>query len=65
VIEEGLTLNGTYLTIVLEVEPGDAHELFMNKAVILSTLFPHESKLSAMHFKIKRTVENKDVIPSK
>jgi len=33
--------------------------------VILSTLFPHECKLSTMHFKIKRTLENKEPIPSK
>jgi hypothetical protein len=58
-------LNGTYLTIVLEIDAGDAHTLFPNKAVILSTLFPHESKLSAMHFKVKRTIENKDIVPSK
>ena len=60
-----MPLNGTYLTIVLEVEPGTAHGLFPNKAVVLSTLFPHESKLSVMHFKVKRTLENKDIVPSK
>lgn len=37
----------------------------MGQAVIASTLFPHECKLSTMHFKIKRTLESKEVIPSK
>jgi pre-rRNA-processing protein TSR1 len=32
---------------------------------ILSTLFPHECKVSVMHFKIKRTLENKEIVPSK
>ena len=50
---------------MLEIENNDVHSLFLNKAVILSTLFPHESKLSTMHFKVKRTIENKDVVPSK
>lgn len=65
VVEEGLPLNGTYLTIVLEIGSGDVHTLFPNKAVILSTLFPHEAKISTMHFKVKRAIENKDVVPSK
>jgi len=33
--------------------------------VILSTLFPHETKLSTMHFKLNRTTENREPIPSK
>jgi pre-rRNA-processing protein TSR1 len=33
--------------------------------VILSTLYPHECKISAMHFKIKRTLENTEIVPSK
>jgi len=33
--------------------------------LILSTLFPHECKISTMHFKIKRTLENKEIVPSK
>jgi len=37
----------------------------MQQAVILSTLFPHETKLSTMHFKLNRTTENKEPIPSK
>lgn len=37
----------------------------MEQAVILSTLFPHETKLSTMHFKLNRTTENKEPIPSK
>lgn len=63
--EEGLPLNGTFLTIVLEISEADVSSFELGKALILSTLFPHETKLSAMHFKIKRTTENKDIIPSK
>lgn len=37
----------------------------VGKAIILSTLFQNETKLSTMSFKVKRTVENKDVVPSK
>lgn len=37
----------------------------LNQALVASTLFPHETKLSVMHFKIKRTLENKDPVPSK
>jgi len=35
------------------------------KAIILSTLFPHECKLSVMHFKIQRHFEHTDVVESK
>lgn len=64
-IEEGLPLNGTYLTIVLEIDSTDVDLLPLGKALVLSTLFPNEAKLSTMSFKIKRTVENKDIVPSK
>lgn len=37
----------------------------MGKALVLSTLFPTEMKLSTMSFKIRRTIENKEVVPSK
>jgi len=65
--EEGLPLNGTYVTIVLEVPSDiDAASYFtLNQKLIASTLFPNECKLSVMHFKIKRTVENKTPVPSK
>ena len=33
--------------------------------MILSTLYPNEVKLSTMSFKIKRTIENKEIVPSK
>lgn len=33
--------------------------------MILSTLFPHECKLSVMHYKINRNFENQEAIPSK
>ncbi len=58
-------MNGTYLTLVLEIEPQDVHNFSMGKAFVLSTLFPNETKLSTMHFKIKRTTENKDPVKSK
>lgn len=49
---------------MLEVDNNS--QLFtMGQAVILSTLFPHECKLSTMHFKIKRSFENKEIVPSK
>jgi pre-rRNA-processing protein TSR1 len=52
--------------LVLEVSPTDKVENFpVGKALILSTLFPNEAKVSTMSFKIKRTVENKDIVPSK
>jgi pre-rRNA-processing protein TSR1 len=35
------------------------------KSFILSTLFPHECKLSVMHFKISRHFENTEPVPSK
>lgn len=28
-------------------------------------MFPHETKLTTMHFKLSRTLENKEPIPSK
>jgi len=59
-------LNGTYVNIVLELEdPEHAKNFSMGQALIVSTLFPHETKLSTMHFKLKRTIENKDIVPSK
>lgn len=33
--------------------------------LILSTLFPHECKITTMHFKLKRTLENNEIVPSK
>ena len=59
-IEEGLPLNGTYINIVLEIAEGseDSALFTANQAVVLSTLFPHECKLTTMHFKLKRTIEN-------
>lgn len=65
--EEGLPLGGTYVNIVLEVPKSvDAATAFkLNQSIIASTLFPHECKLSVMHFKLKRTLENKDSVPSK
>lgn len=37
----------------------------LNQPLIASTLFPHETKLSVMHFKIKRTIDNKDIVEAK
>jgi pre-rRNA-processing protein TSR1 len=37
----------------------------MNSPFILSTLFPHECKISTMHFKVKRMLENNEIVPSK
>jgi len=61
-IEEGLPLNGTYIRLILEYD--GVLELKKDKAYIISTLFPHETKLSVMHFKIQRHFENIEPIPS-
>lgn len=53
------------MTIVLEIDPSELSLFPQGRALVLSTLFPNEAKLSTMSFKIKRTVENKDVVPSK
>ena len=42
----------------------NVEELNTEKAFILSTLFPHETKLSVMHFKIQRHFENVEPVPS-
>lgn len=67
VIDEGLPLNGTYLRIVLEVTPETTafNNFQVGKALILSTLFPHECKLSVMHFKIQRHFEHQGPVKSK
>ncbi|CDW72986.1 pre-rrna-processing protein tsr1 homolog [Stylonychia lemnae] len=69
VIEEGLPLNGTYLRIVIEVEEktllSNTSILGEGKAIIMSTLFPHECKLSVMHFKIQRHFEHTEPVESK
>ena len=65
---EGLPLNGTYLSLVLEVEKMEVFDELEKKNprfLILSTMFPHEMKVSAMHFRIKRTLENDEIVPSK
>ena len=66
-VDEGLPLNGTYVTIVLEIAEGSGNSSLFTpgQAVILSTLFPHECKLSTMHFKLKRTIENTEPIASR
>jgi len=58
-------LHGTYLNVVLEITSEDLESFPLGKALILSTLFPNEAKVSTMSFKIMRTIENKDVVPSK
>jgi hypothetical protein len=66
VIAEGLPINGTYITIILEVENEHTFkEVTEGQSIIVSTLFPHECKISTMHFKINRTIENTEVVPSK
>jgi pre-rRNA-processing protein TSR1 len=58
-------LNGTYVRLVLEFnEELNLAELNKEKGHIISTLFPHETKLSVMHFKIQRHFENTEPIPS-
>lgn len=64
--EEGLPLNGTFLTIVLEMEnPEESNQFTMGQTYTISTLHPNETKLTVCHMKIKRTTENKDVVASK
>ena len=38
---------------------------YQGRHLVLSTLFPHECKVSTMHFKIRRTLENAEIVPSK
>jgi pre-rRNA-processing protein TSR1 len=52
VIEEGLPINGTYIRIVLEIDASHLASFSLSESLILSTLFPHECKLSVMHYKI-------------
>ena len=47
----------------LDIE--DLKQHVNSRGFILSTLFPHECKLSVMHFKIQRHFDNKKAIPSK
>ena len=49
---EGLPINGTYICIVLEVEQAEAFDQIkaaMTHGLTVSTLFPHECKVSTMH----------------
>ena len=65
---EGLPINGTYLTIIISVENDSTFDDISKKSFpwfILSTLFPHECKISTMHFKIKRIMDNNEIVPSK
>jgi pre-rRNA-processing protein TSR1 len=68
-IDEGLPLNGTFIRLVLsyddELKIEELADKVNGKAFVLSTLFPHECKLSIMHFKIQRKPENEEAIPSK
>jgi pre-rRNA-processing protein TSR1 len=50
---------------VIEVDQDSVQQFTIGKALILSTLFLHECKLSVMHFKIHRNIENTDVVPTK
>ena len=38
---------------------------YQGRHLVLSTLFPHECKVSTMHFKVRRTLENAEIVPSK
>ena len=64
-----MPLNGTYIRLVLEFDENldieDLKQHVNSRGFILSTLFPHECKLSVMHFKIQRHFDNKEAIPSK
>ena len=63
-----MPISGTYITLILEIEnKKDEEELkkYEGKWLIASTLFPHECKVSTVHFKIKRTLENTEIVPSR
>lgn len=63
---EGLPINGTYITLILEVDNENTYnEVKVGQVLVLSTLFPHECKITTMHFKLKRTLENQEIVPSK
>lgn len=68
-VDEGLPLNGTFLRIVIEISAEslvhNKDKLQVGKAVVLSTLFPHETKLSIMHFKVQKHFDNQEIVESK
>lgn len=50
---------------ILEDEQNKFREpISSSRPLILYTLFPHESKVSVMHYKIRRNDENDSVLPS-
>lgn len=58
-------MNGTYVRLVLEfTDELNVADLNKEKGHIISTLFPHETKLSVMHFKIQRHFEHVAPVPS-
>ena len=47
---EGLPINGTYITLILEVDNENTYnEVKVGQVLVLSTLFPHECKITTMH----------------
>ena len=70
--QEGLPIDGTYVRITLEPcdeKSKNSVELLKmaneSQNLIFSTMMPHERKIIISHFKIKRTEEDRNVIPSK
>lgn len=64
--QEGLPISGTYvrITIMLDEESPFEAPNSPSRPMVFSTLFPHETKVSIMHFKIRRNDENSSIIPS-
>jgi len=63
-IEEGLPISGTYIRIVFDRQSPLFHKP-LPEPLILSTLFPHETKVSVVHYKLHRNDEDKSIICSK
>ncbi len=53
------------LEITPEIKESNTERLKVGGALILSTLCPHEVKLSVMHFKIQKHFNNEQVVESK
>ena len=68
--EQGLPINGAYVRLIL-VPASDAatstvHKLAeVSEPLIVSTLMPHETKLSVNHYRIKRIDDDQNPVQSK
>ena len=65
--EQGLPINGAYVRLIL-VPASDSASSTVNKLaevsepLIISTLMPHETKLSVNHYRIKRVDDDQNPV---